>query len=218
MEFKLKPILYSQNALEPYMDVKTVKLHYTKHQQAYIDKLNDTLSHYKKFQLYPLEYLVKNYKKFPIVIREDIRNNAGGVLNHEIFWRLMQPPPNKKISGPILTKIKETYGSIEKFKEAFLKNTKNLFGSGWVWLILKDDKLKILNLPNQDNPISLGYYPIMGLDCWEHSYYLKYFNNREKYLDGWWNLLNWSEINKRLETAKNYKNSSKTTTERQFGI
>lgn len=191
MKYQLPTLPYEYNALEPYIDAKTMEIHYTKHHQAYIDKLNTALEKYPELQGRPVEELLQNIKNLAIeeTDRTAIRNHGGGHLNHSLFWKYLDPSNQK---DTLLTReIISTYGSIEEFKKQFTDSATKLFGSGWTWL-LRDNtnsKLCIQNLPLQDAPIMLGFEPLLGLDVWEHAYYLNYQNRRADYIAAWWNLI-----------------------------
>lgn len=188
------PILpYAYNALEPYIDEQTMKLHHTKHHQAYVDKLNLALEQYIQLQKKPVEELIKNINKIPEEIRTQVRNNGGGHLNHSFFWPLLKK--NVKISGEIEKAIRKKFGSYEKFKEEFSKSALALFGSGWTWFVLKNNKLEIINTQNQNSPLSENMIPLLTIDVWEHAYYLKYQNRRIEYIEAFFNIINWNKVN-----------------------
>jgi len=202
-EQKLPKLTYEYNALEPFIDAKTMKIHHTKHHQAYIDKLNNVLKKYKRLQNRPMEKLLIN-NRLPKSDRNLIRNNAGGHLNHTFFWKLLKKGTHPK--GEILKAIKNKFSNFDKFKAEFTEASMKLFGSGWTWLILNEKKeLEILTTPNQENPISQGKIALLSLDLWEHAYYLKYKNKRLDYIDSFFNIINWNQVNQNyLEAIKNF--------------
>lgn len=198
--FKLPPLPYSYDALEPYIDSQTMKIHYEKHHGAYVENLNKAVNKYPELRDKSLEYLLTNLNKLPEDIREAVRNNGGGHYNHSLFWTIMGKNKGGGPKGKLKEDIDKSFGSFENFKKEFKAAATGRFGSGWAWLIKdKDGKLKVMSTPNQDSPIMNGMTPIMGLDVWEHAYYLKYQNRRTEYIDNWWNVVNWDEI------EKNYK-------------
>ena len=193
--FTLPPLPYSYNALEPYIDEQTMKLHHDKHHQGYVNELNKALAHYPAFQHQDIKTLVITWKKLPKKLRTAVRNQGGGHLNHSLFWHWMAPEGRQEPTGKLAKALVATFGSFTTFKELFSASAKKVFGSGWVWLCLDcDDNLIIQTTKNQDNPITEGLYPILGLDVWEHAYYLKYKNERLTYLDAWWHVVNWPEV------------------------
>ncbi|WP_285894784.1 MULTISPECIES: superoxide dismutase [unclassified Clostridioides] len=201
-KFKVKPLPYAYDALEPYIDKETMKLHHDKHYQAYVDKLNTALEKYPELYNYSLCELLQNLDSLPKDIATTVRNNAGGAYNHKFFFDIMTP--EKTIPSESLKEaIDRDFGSFEKFKEEFQKAALDVFGSGWAWLVAtKDGKLSIVTIPNQDSPVSKNLTPIIGLDVWEHAYYLKYQNRRNEYIANWFNVVNW---NGALENYKNLK-------------
>lgn len=201
MKFVLPELKYDYNALEPYIDEETMKIHHTKHHQAYIDNLTKAVEG-TKFEDMEIEEIIKNLQDVPSDIQAAVRNNGGGHYNHGIFWEIMGPEGKGKPEGELLKAIEETFESFDKFKEEFENAGKTQFGSGWAWLVIKDGKLNIMKTANQDNPLSDGYFPLMGADVWEHAYYLKYQNRRPEYLSNWWNVVNWDEVEKRYQENK----------------
>jgi Fe-Mn family superoxide dismutase len=190
MKHTLPPLDYDYAALEPHIDAKTMEIHHTKHHQAYIDKLNTALEKYPDLQDKPLEELLGNLDKLQVddADRTAIRNHGGGHLNHSMFWKLINPANTK--DEQLVADINSAFGSVEDFKKQFTDSATKLFGSGWTWLVKgKDSKLEIKNLPLQDNPIMLGLHPIIGLDLWEHAYYLKCQNRRPEYIENWWQVM-----------------------------
>ena len=202
MSHTLPTLPYPFTALEPHIDAQTMEIHYTKHHQAYIDKLNAALEKHPELKEKTVEELVADLDMVPEDIRTAVRNNGGGHLNHSMFWQLMAPGAGGKPSGALSDAISEAYGSFEKFQEKFADAALTRFGSGWAWLIVDSGKLSVVSTPNQDNPITDGKTPILGLDVWEHAYYLKYQNKRPDYIKAWWNVVSWKEVEKRYMEAK----------------
>lgn len=196
--FTLPGLPYEYNALEPYIDEGTMRIHHTKHHQTYIDKLNTALENHPDLQAKTIEDLVKDIDKLPQEIQTSVRNNGGGHLNHSVFWKLMAPGQPGEPSGKIAQSIDSVFGNFSNFQIKFAEAAVNRFGSGWVWLVDNKGNLEITSTPNQDNPISSGQKPVLALDVWEHAYYLKYQNRRPEYIDAWWNVVNWQEVEKRL--------------------
>jgi len=190
--FKLPALDYAYNALEPYIDEATMRIHHTKHHQAYVDKLNQALSKYPELYNESLEELLANPDMLPADIAEKVMNNGGGHYNHSFFWKVMTPTRGTSPSGNLKAAIDRDFGSFENFKSRFKQTALDTFGSGWTWL-LKDDtgKLLIASTPNQDTPVPLGLTPIIAIDLWEHAYYLKHQNRRDQYIDDWFNVANW---------------------------
>lgn len=203
MIFKLPELNYSFDALEPHIDKLTMETHYSKHHQAYVDNLNKALEGHEKIQSMEIEDILKSLDGLPEEIKKAVRNNGGGHYNHTLFWDIMSPEGGGAPEGELASKINDELGGFEKFKEDFKKAALGQFGSGWAWLVLKEDgKLAIESTPNQDNPVSNGGKPILGIDVWEHAYYLKYMNRRADYIDSWWNVLDWKKVAKRFEKLK----------------
>jgi superoxide dismutase, Fe-Mn family len=200
--FKLPPLTYDYNALEPHIDAATMKFHHDKHHAAYVKNLNDAVNKYPELQKQSVEQLLQNLSKLPKDIQTTVRNNGGGHYNHTMFWQIMGPKGGGMPTGAIAAAIQKQYGSFDKFKTQFNEAGTKQFGSGWVWLVRDRTNLKIITTPNQDSPISQGIYPIMGNDVWEHAYYLKYQNRRPEYLSAWWNTINWNEVNNRFSKAQ----------------
>lgn len=192
----LPKLSYSYDALDPYIDTQTMEIHHSKHHQAYVDKLNDALKD-TTWAEKPIEEILQNIDKLPQDKQIAVRNNGGGHYNHSLFWQYMTPGGGE-ISSKILDLVNNSFGSIEKFKEQFSASAVGRFGSGWVWLIQKDDNLEIISTPNQDSPIMEGVRPLLGLDVWEHAYYLKYQNRRPEYIENWWNVVDWDFVNQNL--------------------
>ncbi len=202
MIYTLPKLNYPYDALEPYIDGRTMEIHHKKHHQTYIDNLNKALSELNNFQNIKLEDLLKKIKEIPESKRTAIRNNGGGHLNHSIFWEIMAPN-SRKPSKKFLNIIEKKFGSLEKFLEEFKNKAIGIFGSGWAWLVIDENKdLEIKQYPNQDNPFMENLYPILGIDVWEHAYYLKYQNRRAEYIDNWLKIINWEEVEKRYFEIK----------------
>ncbi len=200
--FTLAPLPYDYSALEPYIDTQTMQLHHDKHHAAYVANLNKALDQHPELKDKTLENLVKAPDQLPEDIRSVVRNNAGGHYNHTMFWTIMSPKGGGEPTGELATTINKTFGSFEKFQQAFEAAGAKRFGSGWVWLIkTPEGKLEITTTPNQDSPLANGAFPVMGNDLWEHAYYLKYKNSRPEYLKAWWKVVNWPVISKRFETG-----------------
>jgi len=200
MALEVPPLPYAYNALEPYIDEQTMHLHHDKHHQAYVDNANAAIAKHADLGKKSAEDILKNINSIPEDVRTALRNNAGGHLNHSMFWKIMKPQGGGNPTGKIADVIKDL-GGFDAFKEKFNDAGVKRFGSGWAWLVVKGGKYDIISTANQDSPLMDGAYPIMGNDVWEHAYYLKYQNRRAEYLKAWWNVVNWDEINKRLEAA-----------------
>lgn len=200
--FKLPPLPYDYNALEPHIDAATMQFHHDKHHAGYVKNLNEAVNKYPQLKSKSAEELISDLNSVPEDIRTTVRNNGGGHVNHTMYWKIMSPNGGGEPTGAIATAIRETFGSFDAFKQQFNDAGNKRFGSGWAWLVrTKDGKLQITSTPNQDSPIKEGNYPILGNDVWEHAYYLKYQNKRADYLTAWWNVVNWNEVNKRFEQA-----------------
>jgi Fe-Mn family superoxide dismutase len=201
MAFTVPPLPYDYSALEPYIDTQTMHLHHDKHHQAYVDKVNDALKGHPFADL-PIDEVVRRLSEVPENIRTAVRNNGGGHANHTMFWELMIPGGSKEPTGALAQAITAKFGSFDAFKAAFNDTGVKRFGSGWAWLILdKTGDLAITSTANQDNPLTDGYFPVLGNDVWEHAYYLKYQNRRPDYLAAWWNVVNWDVVAKRYASA-----------------
>jgi Fe-Mn family superoxide dismutase len=201
--FTLPELPYEYNALEPYIDEETMRIHHNKHHGAYVSNLNEALKDYPELQNKTAEELLQNLNQIPETIRTKVRNNAGGHVNHSLFWQIMAPAEKGggvMPKGKLLEAIDKVFGSFDSFKERFTAAGMGRFGSGWAWLVVSEGKLEILDTPNQDNPlIEAKGVPILGLDVWEHAYYLKYQNRRGDYITAWWNVVNWGKIEERFE-------------------
>jgi Fe-Mn family superoxide dismutase len=197
MAYALPALPYSYDALEPHIDAKTMEIHHTKHHQAYIDKVNKALEG-TEFEGKGIEEVLQNLEKIPQDKRSAVRNNGGGHYNHSLFWTILSPNTEGKPSGKVLKALEDTFGSFEDFQKKFEETAVGQFGSGWAWLVVESGKLKVESSANQDSPIMQGRTPILGLDIWEHAYYLKYQNKRPDYVKAFWNVVNWREVEKRL--------------------
>jgi superoxide dismutase, Fe-Mn family len=199
MPFTLPPLPYPTNALEPSIDTQTMEIHHGKHHAGYVNNLNAAIEKAPELQGKSLDDLLKNLNAVPEAVRTAVRNNAGGHWNHSLFWQIMSPKGGGQPSGKLADAIKSAFGDFEKFKEQFNAAGGARFGSGWAWLINDGGRLSIVSTPNQDNPMMDGKpAPILGLDVWEHAYYLKYQNRRPDYMKAWWNVVNWAEVAKRF--------------------
>ena len=199
MPYILEPLPYDYSALEPYIDEQTMRLHHDKHHQGYVDKLNAALDGQEDLAAKSIEDLITELSLVPENIRTAVRNNGGGHANHLLFWSILKK--DMKISGEIKTAIEKKFGDLEKFKEEFSAAALNRFGSGWAWLVVNNGQLEITSTANQDSPLSEGKIPILGLDVWEHAYYLKYQNKRPDYIAAFWNIVNWDQINNNYQKA-----------------
>ncbi len=197
MVFTLPKLPYAYDALEPYIDARTMEIHYTKHHQAYLDKLNAALEKYPELQKKKAEELLTDLNKIPEEIRMIVRNHGGGYVNHSLFWELLSPKGGK-ISGEISKKIDNAFGNFEEFKKKFTEAALGRFGSGWVWLVLSNGILEVMSTGNQDSPLMEGKKPLLGLDVWEHAYYLKYQNKRADYVAAFWNVVHWAKVEEML--------------------
>lgn len=201
--FTLPDLPYAYDALEPYIDAKTMEIHHSKHHQAYVDKLNVALEGQEGFLETDINTLIQNLDHIPEDKRMAVRNNGGGHANHSLFWGLMMPGGGGEPTGDLAKAIDKAFGDFEQFQTKFKEAALSRFGSGWTWLCVYDDGLHICTTPNQDNPLMEGasHRPLLGIDVWEHAYYLKYQNKRPEYIDAWWNVVNWTEVQKRLDSA-----------------
>ena len=197
MAHELPALPYAHDALEPFIDTMTMQIHHGKHHATYITNLNAALEQYPDLQKHSIDDLIRNIANVPEAIRTAVRNNGGGHANHAMFWQIMAPKAGGDPSGPLADAIKTSFGSFEAFKGEFKKAALGRFGSGWAWLVNNGGKLAIESTPNQDSPAMEGRQVVMGVDVWEHAYYLKYQNRRADYVDAWWSVVNWSEIAKR---------------------
>ncbi|MCT1403574.1 superoxide dismutase [Paenibacillus sp. p3-SID867] len=202
MAFQLPALPYANDALEPHIDAQTMEIHHDRHHNTYVTNLNAALENAPELQGKSLEDLIANLDAVPESIRTAVRNNGGGHANHSLFWEVIGPNGGGQPTGALADAINSELGGFDKFKEDFAKAATTRFGSGWAWLIVKDGKLAVTSTPNQDSPIMEGQTPLLGLDVWEHAYYLKYQNKRPDYISAFWNVVNWEEVGKRYDNAK----------------
>jgi superoxide dismutase, Fe-Mn family len=203
MAYELPSLSYPFNALEPHIDAKTMEIHHDKHHQAYITNANKALEGHPDLAAKPVDELLADLNKVPEAIRTALRNNAGGHSNHTFFWKIIGPNASGAPKGKLAEAINSTFGGFDKFKEELEKAAISRFGSGWAWLVVnKEGKLQITSTANQDSPISEGLKPVIGVDVWEHAYYLLYQNRRPDYLKAWWNVVNWDQAEKNFQAAK----------------
>ncbi|EMF0084699.1 superoxide dismutase [Enterococcus hirae] len=202
MTYTLPDLPYAFDALEPYIDEETMHLHHDKHHNTYVTNLNAAIEKHPELGEKTIEELLSDMDAVPTDIKTAVRNNGGGHANHSFFWKIMAPNAGGEPTGAIKEAIDEAFGDFATFKEEFKKAAAGRFGSGWAWLVLENGKLAITSTANQDSPLMEGKTPILGLDVWEHAYYLKYKNVRPDYIEAFWNVVNWEEVNNRLSTAK----------------
>ena len=201
--FKLPDLPYAFNALEPHIDAKTMEIHHDKHHAAYTNKLNEALEKHAPLQSKSIEDLLRSIDTIPEDIRGAVRNNGGGYANHALFWEIMSPNGGGEPGGALGDAIKQKFGSFQDFRAKVSNAGATQFGSGWAWLVVDGSgTLDVYSTPNQDSPYMKGHTPILGVDVWEHAYYLKYQNRRPDYLEAWWNTVNWDEVAKRYASAK----------------
>jgi superoxide dismutase, Fe-Mn family len=201
-KYTLPALPYAYDALEPHIDARTMEIHHTKHHQTYVDKLNAALEGQNTPEGESVEDLMRNFDKVPESIKTAVRNHGGGHANHSLFWTVMVPGGGGDPSGDVAAALTEAFGDFNAFKEKFNTTATNIFGSGWAWLVVDGGKLDVIGRPNQDSPLAEGKEPILGLDVWEHAYYLNYQNRRPDYIGAWWNVVNWDEVNRRLGAAR----------------
>ncbi len=201
MAYQLPPLPYAEDALEPHIDAQTMSIHHDKHHQTYVDKANAALEG-TEWADQPAEVVIQHLDELPEAIRGPVRNNAGGHANHSLFWTVMSPDGGGEPEGELAAAIDAAFGDLASFKEQFAAAAANRFGSGWAWLVWDGSGVAITSTPNQDNPLSEGKIPLLGVDVWEHAYYLKYQNKRPDYVAAWWNVVNWSEVARRFEIAR----------------
>lgn len=199
MSFELSPLPYAYDALEPYIDEKTMTIHHDKHHLAYVNNLNAAIEKAPEISSWSLIDLMVKINQVPEGVRTAVRNHGGGTLNHDFFWNAMAPANSTQLSEKLAAKINSDFGSMDNFKAEFEKAAMGRFGSGWAWLVAdKSGKLSVVSTANQDNPLSEGFYPLLCIDVWEHAYYLKYQNLRAEYVKQWWNVVNWDFVSKNL--------------------
>ena len=203
MAFELPPLPYPEDALEPHVDARTMSIHHDKHHAAYTNNLNSALEGQPDLASKSIEALLGDLNAVPEAIRTAVRNNGGGYANHNLFWEIMAPNGGGEPSGDLAAAMADAFGSFTAFKEQFAKAATTRFGSGWAWLYVgQDGKLAIGSAPNQDTPLMEGNTPILGLDVWEHAYYLNYQNRRPDYISAWWNVVNWDAVAQKYAAAK----------------
>jgi Fe-Mn family superoxide dismutase len=200
MAYEVPPLPYDYAALEPHVDEATMRVHHDKHHQAYVDKVNAALEGTDLADT-PIEDVLKDLSKVPEDKRTAVRNNGGGHYNHSLFWEWMSPDGGGQPSGALAEAIDSAFGSFDDFKAKFKETGVNQFGSGWSWLVHDGSGLAVVGTPNQDNPVSNGQTPLLGVDVWEHAYYLKYQNKRPDYIDAWWNTVDWSKVAQRYDAV-----------------
>ena len=201
--FSLPDLPYAHDALEPHIDARTMEIHHTKHHQAYVNNLNDALAKHPDLRYDDIDELMRNFDRVPSDIQTAVRNNGGGHANHSLFWQIMGPNAGGEPTGSVGEQIRSAFGDFGSFREKFAAAAKGRFGSGWAWLVVGNGGgVEITDTANQDSPLMEGRTPILGLDVWEHAYYLNYPNRRPDYIEAWWNVVNWGEVEKRYGRAK----------------
>jgi Fe-Mn family superoxide dismutase len=207
MAYKLAPLPYDFNALEPYIDARTMEIHYTAHHAGYVAKLNAALEAYPELMSRSVEDLVRHYMQLPESVRTAVRNQGGGDYNHTFFWQIMSPG-GTSIPSSLDNAVNKHFGTMQQFQQEFAAKAASVFGSGWAWLCrAPDKKLEIITTANQDSPISTHYTPILGLDVWEHAYYLKHQSKRASYIEAWWHVVNWNKVNELYRSAEEHHTS-----------
>jgi superoxide dismutase, Fe-Mn family len=202
MAFELPQLPYAENALEPHIDKETMNIHHTRHHNTYVTNLNNALAGNEELLSKSVEEVISNLDAVPEAARTAVRNNGGGHANHSLFWQILSPNGGGAPTGELADAISSKFGSFESFKEEFAKAATTRFGSGWAWLSVSGGELEVSSTPNQDSPLMEGKTPILGLDVWEHAYYLNYQNKRPDYIASFWNVVNWDEVSKRYNQAK----------------
>jgi superoxide dismutase, Fe-Mn family len=202
MAFELPQLPYAYDALEPHLDKETMEIHHSKHHNAYVTNLNNALAGNEELLSKSVEEVIANLDAVPESARMAVRNNGGGHANHTLFWQILSPNGGGAPAGELADAINNKFGSFESFKEEFAKAATTRFGSGWAWLAVNNGELEVTSTPNQDSPVMEGKTPILGLDVWEHAYYLKFQNRRPDYINTFWNVVNWDEVSKRYQNAK----------------
>ncbi|PLS15223.1 superoxide dismutase [Bacillus sp. M6-12] len=202
MAFELPQLPYAYDALEPNIDKETMNIHHTKHHNTYVTNLNNALQGNEELLSKTVEEVISNLDAVPESVRTAVRNNGGGHANHTLFWQILSPNGGGEPTGELADAITSKFGSFENFKEEFAKAATTRFGSGWAWLAVNNGELEVTSTPNQDSPLMEGKTPILGLDVWEHAYYLKFQNRRPEYISTFWNVVNWDEVSKRFSSAK----------------
>lgn len=202
MAFELPQLPYAYDALEPHIDKETMNIHHTKHHNTYVTNLNNALEGNEELLSKTVEEVISNLDAVPEAVRTAVRNNGGGHANHSLFWQILSPNGGGEPTGELADAINSKFGSFEGFKKEFTKAAATRFGSGWAWLVVNNGELEVTSTPNQDSPLMEGKTPILGLDVWEHAYYLKYQNRRPEYISAFFNVINWDEVAKRYSAAK----------------
>lgn len=202
MAFELPQLPYAYDALEPHIDKETMNIHHTKHHNTYVTNLNNALEGNEELLSKTVEEVVSNLDAVPEAARTAVRNNGGGHANHSLFWQVISPNGGGQPTGELAEAINSKFGGFEGFKEEFAKAATTRFGSGWAWLVVNNGELEVTSTPNQDSPLMEGKTPVLGLDVWEHAYYLNYQNRRPEYIGAFWNVVNWEEVNNRYNSAK----------------
>jgi superoxide dismutase, Fe-Mn family len=202
MAFELPQLPYAYDALEPHIEKETINIHHTKHHNTYVTNLNNALEGNEELLSKTVEEVVANLDAVPEAARTAVRNNGGGHANHSLFWQVISPNGGGEPTGELAEAINSKFGGFEGFKEEFSKAATTRFGSGWAWLVVNNGELEVTSTPNQDSPLMEGKTPILGLDVWEHAYYLNYQNRRPEYIGAFWNVVNWEEVSKRYTSAK----------------
>jgi Fe-Mn family superoxide dismutase len=201
-EFKVPDLPYAYDALEPHIDARTMEIHHQKHHGAYVAKLNEAIAKHPDLSGKSVEELLRGIESVPSDIRTAVRNNGGGHANHTLFWEIMGPNGGGEPGGAIGDAIRSSFGDFATFRDKFAASGVGRFGSGWVWLVVAGDGIQLLDLPNQDSPLMQGQTPVVGLDVWEHAYYLNYQNRRPDYISAWWNVVDWNAVDKRFAAAR----------------
>ncbi len=201
-EFTLPDLPYAYDALEPHIDARTMEIHHQKHHGTYVAKLNEAIAKHAEWQGKSIEEILRSIDRIPEDIRTAVRNNGGGHSNHSLFWRIMGPNAGGEPTGSIGEAIRSAFGDFASFRDKFTAAALGRFGSGWAWLVVKDGGVQIIDLPNQDSPYMQGLTPVLGVDVWEHAYYLKYQNRRPDYVQAWWNVVNWGTVDEVYRAAR----------------
>ncbi len=201
-KYSLPDLPYDYSALEPHIDARTMEIHHTKHHQTYVDKLNAAIEGHDDLSNQSVDDLLRNFDRVPGEIQVPVRNHGGGHSNHSLFWTIMTPDGGGEPEGELGSALDDAFGSFKEFRDKFTFEATNHFGSGWAWLVVDGGRLDVVTSRNQDSPLMEGRTPILGLDVWEHAYYLKYQNKRPDYIEAWWNVVNWDEVNRRLQSAR----------------
>lgn len=202
MAHAIPDLAYDYDALEPHIDAKTMEIHHTKHHATYATKLNEALSGHSDLESKGVEDLLREIDSVPADIRQAVINHGGGHANHNLFWTIMGPDAGGDPSGGLGDAIQSTFGSVDTFRDQFATAAATRFGSGWAWLAMKGGKLEITSTANQDSPLLTGFTPLLGLDVWEHAYYLHYQNRRPDYIKAWWNVVNWTKVGELYDAAR----------------